>query len=593
MVFDGESREKSQDTVTNIYICPPEPHVETDEDSANEDDGGLIDNLSRRQLAASAEIDYNNDENENGSFDNYTEDLKKNVAPNKQKKGNSCGKKNLEKRVWINGDLTNNRQFPPADYSYFQNMSPLELFYLFFDEEFWVHIMSETKKYALFKNCADPDIKLQEMKSCFGILILSGYHSLSSRRFYWDQKEDMGVPMVKNAMRRNRFEQILRFLHFADNTKINPDDKMWKLRPLMKHLKSNFLKYYQPTEHINYDESMIRYYGRHNCKQFIRGKPIRFGYKAWCLNSENGYLINFELYQGKTTNSNETYVSDFGSATAPLVTMLDELPNPHLSYQIFVDNLFTSFKLLLELNNRGYGVTGTLRENRFPKDCPLTEKKAMSKLERGTFESAISKDEGIIVARWMDNAVVTVASTSCGIQPVTMVKRYSKSQKKIINVPQPHLIREYNKYMGGTDRMDEDIGHCRIALRGQKWYWAIFTWLVDVSVHNAWVLYRQSSPERRKVPNILFRREIAQMLIQQYVNPPSRPGRPAVGLNSLTLHRVSDDLRYDRKDHLVVSVPDKKRRRCAGEGCSSVGRTQCNKCNVGLCIECFLPFHTK
>lgn len=39
-----------------IFIAPPDPSTLTDEDSAGEDEGGLVDNLSGRQLMASAEI---------------------------------------------------------------------------------------------------------------------------------------------------------------------------------------------------------------------------------------------------------------------------------------------------------------------------------------------------------------------------------------------------------------------------------------------------------------------------------------------------------------------------------------------------------
>uniref|UniRef100_A0A915D4M6 PiggyBac transposable element-derived protein domain-containing protein n=1 Tax=Ditylenchus dipsaci TaxID=166011 RepID=A0A915D4M6_9BILA len=39
-------------------------------------------------------------------------------------------------------------------------------------------------------------------------------------------------------------------------------------------------------------------FGRYSAKQFIRGKPIRLGFKYWCLNSPSGYLINFFPYQG-------------------------------------------------------------------------------------------------------------------------------------------------------------------------------------------------------------------------------------------------------------------------------------------------------
>ena len=45
------------------------------------------------------------------------------------------------------------------------------------------------------------------------------------------------------------------------------------------------------------DESMIPYFGGHGTKQFIRGKPIRFGYKMWALTTPSGYLSQIEPYQ--------------------------------------------------------------------------------------------------------------------------------------------------------------------------------------------------------------------------------------------------------------------------------------------------------
>ena len=34
------------------------------------------------------------------------------------------------------------------------------------------------------------------------------------------------------------------------------------------------------SEKYSIDEIMVPYYGRHSSKQYIRGKPIRFGYKV-------------------------------------------------------------------------------------------------------------------------------------------------------------------------------------------------------------------------------------------------------------------------------------------------------------------------
>ena len=46
--------------VDGIYIAPPQVNIDSDEDSADEDEGGLSDDLTGRQLRADAEIDLRN-----------------------------------------------------------------------------------------------------------------------------------------------------------------------------------------------------------------------------------------------------------------------------------------------------------------------------------------------------------------------------------------------------------------------------------------------------------------------------------------------------------------------------------------------------
>ncbi|KAH9378757.1 hypothetical protein HPB48_017569 [Haemaphysalis longicornis] len=101
---------------------------------------------------------------------------------------------------------------------------------------------------------------------------------------------------------------------------------------------------------------MIEYYGHHGCKQFIRGNPIRFVYKVWCLNSKNGYLANFEVYQGKQKDrgTSPQYKKEFGKASAPLLEMVYELPVDvrDLPYHFYFDNLFTSLQLVRHLKDK-------------------------------------------------------------------------------------------------------------------------------------------------------------------------------------------------------------------------------------------------
>jgi len=93
------------------------------------------------------------------------------------------------------------------------------------------------------------------------------------------------------------------------------------LRPLKNILKTRFFKYFVPEQALNYDESMVKYFGRHSFKQLIKGKPIRFGFKAWCIKTSAGYLVNFDFYQGNNPITTVEIQSYFGKCTAPFYEM--------------------------------------------------------------------------------------------------------------------------------------------------------------------------------------------------------------------------------------------------------------------------------
>ncbi|KAK9679077.1 hypothetical protein QE152_g40308 [Popillia japonica] len=65
--------DESDNEVSAIYIEPPESNILTDEDSGDEDDGGLVDNLSRKQLCANAEIVFPNQTRIGGLVEDNTE----------------------------------------------------------------------------------------------------------------------------------------------------------------------------------------------------------------------------------------------------------------------------------------------------------------------------------------------------------------------------------------------------------------------------------------------------------------------------------------------------------------------------------------
>ena len=126
----------------------------------------------------------------------------------------------------------------------------------------------------------------EETYNFLGLLLLSGYNICTSERDYWSRTPNLSCSTFSETMSRNRFQQIKQVLHMAD--KSLGSNKMAKVSPPYEVLNESLLMFGVLHEHLSIDESMIPYFGRHSCKQYIRGKPIRFGYKCWVIASSGG-----------------------------------------------------------------------------------------------------------------------------------------------------------------------------------------------------------------------------------------------------------------------------------------------------------------
>ena len=117
----------------------------------------------------------------------------------------------------------------------------------------------------------------------------------------WSTEDDLGISVVKESLSRTDFRNIKYHFHLNDNNHAaDSTDRLYKVRPLISFANKASKKInLKENDKLSIDESMIAYYGRNAMKQFIRAKPIRFGYKAWCICSSDGFLLNFDVYQGQ------------------------------------------------------------------------------------------------------------------------------------------------------------------------------------------------------------------------------------------------------------------------------------------------------
>ena len=278
----------------------------------------------------------------------------------------------------------------------FEKIFTLEVFHL---------IQLETLRYARdVKNDQLFSLSDWELKAFIGILLYSGYNPLPSERMYWSIDDDLSRPIVRQAMTRSEYLKIKSYLHVQDNNKQQlTKDRGFKVRPLMDIINRSFQQYGIFQSQLAIDEMIVRYYGHNSVKHFIRGKPIRFGYKLWAICGSDGYCYKFDLYCGKEERP-ELRDQPLGSRV--VLDMLSVVSDP-AGHEVFFDNFFTSRTLLAHLKERGIRATGTVRENRLDK-CTVAQKKEMGKSRRGSYEQRFDRTSEVLLVRWHDNKIVNI-----------------------------------------------------------------------------------------------------------------------------------------------------------------------------------------
>ena len=288
-------------------------------------------------------------------------------------------------------------------------------FQLFFMRVILMNILRETTKYAhqqLQAQGKDTNVwqpvTEEEFMAWLGFLLAMGFHRLPSIRDYWSTDWVLGTQELVKVMPQRRFEEILRYFHVNDNTNMpqrgSPEfDKLYKISPFINEIKTNFLMQYHPNEHQAIDEAMIKFKGCSSLIQYMPKKSTKRGIKMWCrADSGNGYLCDFDIYVGRTSDGIEHDLA-FSVVTKLCQTLYGKW------HKVFLDNFFTTLKLVEHLFENKVLSCGTFRSGRkgFPKE--LFDKKEIKKLQRG---EVMWRRKGPIVAlTWLDNKPVHVLST--------------------------------------------------------------------------------------------------------------------------------------------------------------------------------------
>ncbi|KAI4462448.1 transposase is4 [Holotrichia oblita] len=120
-------------------------------------------------------------------------------------------------------------------------LNPFQIFEKLFDDQIITYITKETQRYAAQQNNHSFTVTNNEIKIFIGFLLFTGYHRLPREKLYWCTDEDLNIPLVRGSMSRNKYYEIKKYFHLANNETVDKNDKVYKIRSLMEKLNKQAL----------------------------------------------------------------------------------------------------------------------------------------------------------------------------------------------------------------------------------------------------------------------------------------------------------------------------------------------------------------
>ncbi|XP_033221082.1 piggyBac transposable element-derived protein 3-like [Belonocnema kinseyi] len=233
-------------------------------------------------------------------------------------------------------------------------------------------------------------------------------------------------------MSRNQFELIRLKIKYSNNTANNPNVKGWRVRAVLNLFQTNILQYGHFQTALSIDEMMVKSYAKTSLKEFIKGKPIRFGLKIWVMCTSNGYLLAWDLYCIKNNQIGDNLLTKCALDFRVVMKLLQNLlhvtvPRKFVLYHIYCYNYFTSFYLILHLKKRGLRAIGTIRKNRVKVKTAIDKKTA-----RRTYAAKFDQNSKINYITVMHSKEVSIASTAADVTSHSSLKRYSSKERSTV-----------------------------------------------------------------------------------------------------------------------------------------------------------------
>lgn len=402
---------------------------------------------------------------------------------------------------------------------------PIDFFLLIFDKKIIIDAVAATNQYHRAKPSHKQgliphgkvwkDIQDYEMARFLGLLYLMGILKKSVLRDYWSIDPLVETPSFRFTMTRDRFSDIANHFRLYEKSRMDRKDPLYKIRHFINQIIENSRKHYTPSRNLSLDESMISYKGRNRFKMYMPNKPTRFGFKAYVVaDACSGFALSWEMHS--FTKNNPFSLRD------TIIRLL--APYRNSGFFVYMDRFYTSPEIVAELAQQGINVCGTVLSARL---ClPDSVREDINTLNHLEYKHFKAENQRFAVLRDGSKFVYLLSSFHGNFAVESMRTLRKRERKKdptaaMLGVTKrkvviPQMIVDYNKYMGGVDRLDQCISTYCYAPRTLKWQMRVFYYFLDIAMFNSYVIYKKKQQEAKRKSFLThkeFRIEVIRSLI--------------------------------------------------------------------------------
>ena len=374
------------------------------------------------------------------------------------------------------------------------------------------------------------------------------------------------------------FWKVQGSFHLSNND--NPasrTDLLHKISKFHSEMEERWNKYYSKGIDLTLDEGMIPFKGRLSFLQYMKGKPTRWGIKAFLLSSsKTGYTYRMQIYTGK--NKERTSIQN-------VVEKIVE-PLQHKGHILYFDNFYTSIPLLKSLRKKEIRCTGTIRENRI-RNKELVN--GFKKSQEGDVKFYTnSPDQDLMLTMWKDKRRIYFLSNH---RDSSIDTEEIEEGDAMRIVQTPSVRNHYIKKCRGVDLANHLYNTFRYDHTQRKWWMTIFEEIMQITLSNIYIIHNYLS--KKPLKRLEFHLEIIRYLA--YDVPLGRP---------LKLTHYCDWVPQKKKIIEEIGIGNtnniKKdfRLRCKKFNCNKKSDLYCVGCStknniVALCVpDCFNAYHS-